>query len=76
MIKRQKNNKKLETTCQKTKEVINTIYEPVVSLKKLIIEVCIIIGVIVFIFSPSIVLLVPFLLNFGTKLFKKDESSL
>lgn len=71
-----RNNKRFESTCQKTDDVLNNLYKPVSSLKKLIVEICIIIGVIIFLFSPSIVLLVPFLLNFGKGLFnKKDEES-
>lgn len=72
-----RSNSKFKSTCQKTDDVLTDITKPIVSFKKLVVEIGVIIAFVVFLFSPSIILLVPFLLNFGKGLFnKKDEQDL
>lgn len=68
---------KFKSSCQKTDTVLTDITKPVMSFKKLVVELGVIIAVIVFLFSPSVILLIPFLLNFGMGLvIKKTDQDL
>jgi hypothetical protein len=70
--------KRFTSACQKTDGVLKHLYKPIETLTRIVVQLCLIIGMVFFIISPSIdktLFVVPFLINLGIQFKNRKEQA-